>query len=308
MSKTYLSLKLDGDAHKSHTVKATQLISALQGFVESVIDANQVLNGHAAVEPDIKIEAFNPGSFEALVVVEYAGQLIETAKNFNPLEYIGFAVGAPVAHGVARTAIELLRRLEGKTPEPVQSTDGEWSLNLGDGNSIDLPDEKLIELLDSPKFRKGMEKLFQDPLKFDGTDFISIGVVDEVTKKSNPDNLQIVKQSESNFFRAEVKGITVRDDEDVYKTSVYFTKVNFKSGKSWEIELPTQVTQKVEVIDKEFLAKTLKRYNERKTAISSDALFEIELKVVTKINTHGAVSSKKYYVTKVYKQLTMKET
>lgn len=309
MTTKYLTLKLDGKRHEEHTASAAQLLETLHGFVDSITEANKLLNGQGCGSPEIEIKAFNPGSFEILAIVNYGFDVIENVKHIDPLEYIGYIVGAPVAHGVANSAVDLIRNIAGRRKtKSYTSEDGKVTVEVDDGSKVEVSDEKIVELVESPTFRQSLAKVFQNSVKYDGTDSISIIQTDkDATPIANVPPKKVTT-AESKFFIPKLSKEESVEEVVYDRKSVYFTKINFKSGKGWEIELPDGTSQKVEILDDVFLQKTLKRYQEDKTVFSSDALFDVELQSITNIDQFNVHSKPKVNVTKIFKQLTKRDT
>ncbi len=295
MKEVFLTYKIDGEAHKDHKVSISQLILSLQGFSESINEANKVANGQSADVPEVNVVAFNQGSFEAVI------QIItnpDTVK-LDPITLIGLSAAPAVVHGAYKSVVTLLKAIKGREFKITETGKGTKSISIDGQKSVEI-DSRIAVAVENGKLRRGLDKVLASPLQEDGTSKVSISLYDPTTKKLIQDTEVSVTPKDDIAFQAEP--VSMNDDvkTDIKVTTVYFTKVNFAGARGWQIKLPNGKRKGTRLEDAEFLSKT----RGDKEAFKSDDLYEVQLKVTETYNRHSKKSTTSYIVVKVNKKLT----
>lgn len=300
MSSTFLSYKIDGEAHKNHELSAEQLIASIKGFTDSVYETHKVLNGNDAELPKINVVAFNAGSFEAVFQVIHEG-----IANLDALTVLGFAALPAVVRPVKDTVVDVLRKIKGREFNVVSHKDGTSTITVPGEEPITTSKAVGIALR-NPKIRSGIENLFSAPMEEIGTEIVSLSLYDPATKKNTPDSETLVTAEEIVSFQTRPAGAEDEVTTEMVNAIVFFTKINFVGPSGWQMVLPTKKKVGIRLEDEEFLAKVKGQKEQGSLSFRSDDLFDVTLRKTTTFNKHAHKKSTTYTVVKVVKQITDK--
>lgn len=295
MKETFLAYKIDGTAHKNHKISINQLILSLQGFAESINEANKVANGQSSDPPEVNVVAFNEGSFEAIIQVITNPDTVK----MDPLVLMGLSAAPAIAHGMYKSVVNLLQAIKGREFEVVEHSKGKVSISI-DGTTPVEVDPYIAVAVENSKLRKGLDKILSTPLQEDGTTKVSVSEYDPIKKTLVKGSETIVTSKNDIAFQAAPESMNDDVDTQLKTTTVYFTKVNFTGARGWQIKLPNGQKKSTRLEDAAFLANT----RGDKEAFKSDDLYEVQLSVTESYNRHSKKSTTSYIVVKVNRKLT----
>lgn len=298
MTVTYIAYRIDGEAHTHHEISATQLIESLKGFVNSVEEANKVINDGIASDLTINIVAFNEGSFKAIFqVIQEKGQ--------DALEFLGYTKLAKTSDMLVSRVTEALDRINTRSFDISQNSDGTRTITLDTGESFITTKDVAISVK-NPRIRTGIEKLLSAPLADDGTEIVELSLYDPNTKRVIDGPTTSV--SMQNFETFQFSPVSMEDDvkSETHTYIVSFLRVNFTGATGWQVKLPNGKKAKVKVEDEKFMHKIRDEKERNKQSFKYDDLFEVNMTITTKHNKHSKKSSASYIITDVLKKINDK--
>ena len=156
-----LSLTYDGGIAEQHVIPVADYAPSLLALGTSLSTAHQVLQPGTPA-PSINISAERPGSFDAFLIVD-VNTIVEQGTAILSGTKATATVNAFALLAVVREAIAAVKKIAGRRAEKSRSLNGEVTLTTPDGATISVSDDAL-KLIENPKFRKNLRKLFL-PLK-----------------------------------------------------------------------------------------------------------------------------------------------
>lgn len=179
MSTASFRISYDGEALATHTMDVRDLAPSLLGLGEVFVEANKLLNGkdvsvEVHVTPNIHEQCFDIGlelvqQWEKLKTF-LGSEDVARAKTLAELIFMGGTVVTATGGGL----IYLLCKLRGKRPINVIYFKDENGNSMYryqfDGDEDVILDEKLNQLYQSKKIRKGVGKLLEPVVSKPGID------------------------------------------------------------------------------------------------------------------------------------------
>lgn len=298
MTVTYIAYRVDGQAHVHHEMSATQLIESLKGFVNSVEEANKVINDGLASDLKINVVAFNEGSFKAIFqVIQEKGQ--------DALEFLGYTKLTETSDKLVARVTDALDRINTRSFDISQNSDGTRTITLDTGERFVTTKDIAISIK-NPRIRNGIEKLLSSPLIDDGTEIVELSLYDPTTKQIVDNSTTSV--SIENYESFQASPLSMEDDiaTDKHTYIIKFLRVNFTGTTGWQIELPDGKKAKVKVEDEKFMHTIRDEKDTYKQSFKYDDLFEVNITITTKHNKHSKKSSTSYTITDVLKKINDK--
>lgn len=222
-----LTLKFDGGVTKDNVIPLDLYAPSILALGTSLSVAHQVLQPGTPA-PDINIRAEEPGSFDALLTVD-VNTILEQGAAVLTGKPATAVLNAIALFGVVRTAIAVVKKIAGRRytkSEP--SPDGEVTLSLAGGDSLTVTGEAL-RLIEDPKFRKNLRKLFI-PLKGEKIETMSLSGHEPNGREIPPVEAD---QSDSDSFDYDDD-----DEPDEWADDVELTVVSpdFRRGRAWKFD------------------------------------------------------------------------
>lgn len=238
-----LTLKFDGGVTKDNVVPLDLYAPSILALGTSLSVAHQVLQPGTPA-PDINIRAEEPGSFDALLTVDVNTVLEQGAAVLTGRPATA-VLNAIALFGVVRTAIAAVKKIAGRRytkSEP--GPDGEVTLSLAGGDSLSVSGEAL-RLIEDPKFRKNLRKLFI-PLQGEKIETMSLSGHDSEGRRVPPIE---ATHSDSESFDYEDD-----DEPDEWANDLELTVVSpdFRRGRAWKFD-SDQGEFSAKILDEDFL-------------------------------------------------------
>ena len=219
----------DGPALKKNEIDIKDLAPSLLALSDAIEEANNILNrGRAKVVLNIKA-SFKTGSFGvdlSLIqdILDNVLKLFKTDDIVAAAALLGI-LGISAKEGVVGL-IKVIKWIAGRKISSIQlEKDGKAIINIDDEK---LETEKqTIELLESHKVRKSIEKAIAVPLESDG--------IDSVTTTDDPENenkfVTVKKEERSYFITPEQEDEELEDQ--IYETHLQLISPVFQEGNKW---------------------------------------------------------------------------
>ena len=242
-------LVYDGPALTEHQMDVRALAPALLAMGDLVERANEILNGNQA-KVSVNVNAsFKSGSFGIdLELAQSIWQRVLDFANSHPvtgiLSIVGLlGLGKETVKGVVQVVVWLRGR--GVTRiEPLSN--GIVRLHV-DSEHLDI-EERVLQLLQDYKIRRGLEGVIAEPLTKEGID--TVAVVDQAAKIV----LVSIGRQQSHYFKAPDP---VEEDlqTDEYITSLQVLNLAFQDGNKWRFTEGGGNTYYAVVKDEAFLKR-----------------------------------------------------
>ncbi len=280
--KTEFKISYDapGDL-KEHAIDAKNLGNSIIGMHDLITKAAEIVSNGSS-EADLKVVApAKEGSLEIIFAI-----LADPITTLAVMKNIG--IGVATAAASAATAIGVLDRLKDNKIEKVVIDQRTQKATIFTREGEIETTSKVAQLVASKDVRQALHKVIQAPLQ--GRQGAKIKLTTgAVTNELDEDEIK-------NFspIRSDVK-----EKEEITKLQkvIFFTKLNFKSGRGWTIQDKDDFEATVYIKDKDFLTKVAK--NEE--AFKKDKLYTVELEKTETTNVSG--TNVKYAILRVINEI-----
>lgn len=243
-----LSLTYDGGVAERHVIPVEDYAPSLLALGTSLSTAHQALQPGTPA-PSINISAERPGSFDAFLIVD-VNTIIEQGTAILSGTKATATVNAIALLAVVREAIAAVMKIAGRRAEKSQTMNGEVVLTLPDGATLSVSDDAL-KLIENPKFRKNLRKLFL-PLK--GGEITSMSIAGQDRTGNSIDPLTATTIDSDSFDYED------DDEPEEWAEDMELTVVSpvFHRGPAWKFDSKRgPVTAKI--IDDDFMDKVEKK-------------------------------------------------
>ena len=226
-----LILGFDGEALRNHEMDVKELAPALISFAEMIEEADRVLN-NGEHKIDIKVKAFQPGSFEVLLQVlgSIKEQLLNAinlmdSPSVNAMLNLVTTLGLVKCGADSVGLISLLKRISGQTiKETKAGNNSDIEIILSDDSIIKTTKEAL-ELYKSRKVRLAVKGLMK-PLNNQQIESITTQLI----SNSCRDEKMIISKEDIKSFEVEDSN-DEKLQENTRETYLQLVTVQMQSGK-----------------------------------------------------------------------------
>jgi len=219
----------DGPALKENNIDVKDLAPSLLALSETIEEANNILNrGRAKVALNIRA-SFKSGSFgvDLSLFQDVIDNVLRLFKNDDII-----AAGALLAFlginikGGVIGLIRVIKWMAGRKISSIQLKKNGKALIQIDDDKIET-EKEVIDLLESHKVRKSLEKAIAVPLETDG--------IESVTTTDDPNNkrrLVTIKKGDRQYFITPEEGEELEDK--TYETHLQLISPVFQEGNKWK--------------------------------------------------------------------------
>ena len=228
MSKESIIISYDGEALKEHSIDVHELIFALSGICDIFQTTNKLVNKDSSI--DIKVTAFNQGSFEiGIDVIHHCSNIINMFNSndingaLNLLEILGLTSAG--CCGV----LQLIKKIkDGKIESIENNQDGSININVninGEKSSISNVSRDTYNVYINPNVLSGFDKAFKPLQDNKGIDKLEI--------KQNNISVEILNKQEALDFKEQ---LNQGKDLTEFETEVFLNIISpvFKDDKKWK--------------------------------------------------------------------------
>ncbi|NAZ92225.1 hypothetical protein [Vibrio toranzoniae] len=230
--------KYDGESLKNHKISLEVLANSLSGLNSLLNETNLKVNG-TSDNIQLKVEAFQPGSFEIVLDVMQ-----------NPQEYvdilaaIGFGAAAVLAG--KDSLISAMHKLEGRQIQKLSFLqDGDCKVTLSDDESFPVP-AHLKSLLASTSVRTALSKLIHAPLQEDGVESFKVLGADR-------SEITVISKEQSSAFKYKRIPVTQSTVDKLYEDVIFTFVTVHKDKTTWRVDLDGEIISAV-IKDDDFVA------------------------------------------------------
>ncbi|MFN0719193.1 hypothetical protein BCU39_000125 [Vibrio cyclitrophicus] len=244
MSHKELVIKYDGQELATHKMDLSLVVDSLTGLSSLISEVNSVVNG-SSDGIEVKVKAFNPGSFEYILdVVQNPGDHIDI------LSTIGL-FGA----GGAATLMSVLEAINSRKIERIVfSKEGDCLVFLKDVDDPIRAPSYFKALLSAPGVRSAISKLIHAPLSKDGVESFGVYKSDDVDRSAP---LVAVGKEESNVFKKPHRLIEGKKTRPIpFDDAIITFDMVKKDSQTWKIHFQDEPVSAV-IKDKNFISSLL---------------------------------------------------
>ncbi|WP_236180490.1 hypothetical protein [Pseudomonas mosselii] len=266
---------------ENHKINAKDLGNAIIGMHELITKAATIVSNGSS-EAELKVIApAKEGSLEIVFAI-----VADPLTTMTVMKSIG--IGVVGAVGSAATALGIIDRLKDTKIDRVvvDAKTKEATIITKDGPI--KTNSHVAQLVSSKEIRQALHKVVQAPLQ--GRESATISFISEKTEV-------VLAEPEIKSFTPIRSDVTEKETKETLEKVVQFTKLNFKSRRSWTIQSTDGLEVSVTIRDDAFMAKVAA--NEE--AFQKDKFYTVELEKTETINISG--SKTKYDIVRVINEL-----
>ncbi|MBK5343867.1 hypothetical protein JFU48_21060 [Pseudomonas sp. TH49] len=275
-----ISYDASGDL-ESHKINAKDLGNAIVGMHDLITKAASIVSNGSS-EAELKVIApAKEGSLEIVFAI-----VADPLTTITVMKSIGIGVAGAVAS--TATAIGIIDRLKDTKIDSViiNAQTKEATLITKDGPI--KTNSNVAQLVSSKEIRQALHKIVQAPLQ--GREAATISFISDDTEV-------VLAEPEIKNFTPIRSDVTEKENKEVLQKVVQFTKLNFKSRRSWTIQSTDGLETSVTIRDDNFMAKV----SANEEAFQKDKLYTVELEKTETTNISGTKT--KYDIVRVINEL-----
>ncbi|WP_368565471.1 hypothetical protein [Pseudoxanthomonas sp. UTMC 1351] len=270
-------LVYDGPALTEHKMNVRALAPALLAMGDLVERANEILNGNQA-KVSVNVNAsFKSGSFGVdLELAQSLWQKVLDFANSHPVTGILAIVGLlGLGKDTVKGVVQVVMWLRGRGVKRIEPLSNGLVRLYVDNDHMDI-EERVLQLLQDYKIRRGLEGVIGEPLQKEGIE--TVAVVDKDAKKV----IVSIDRVQAGYFKApEPEEEALQEDE--YATSLQVLNLAFQDGNKWRFTEGGGNTYYATVSDYEFL----KRVQLNQEQFAKDDIIKARVRRIQRLTKDG---------------------